>query len=71
MTCSLEDIRETCDVASVELPSLVDVACKAIAEDPEGDMIGDLEALLLTPPVPSTPRSDDYVSHHKPIATSP
>jgi hypothetical protein len=65
MTRSLEDIRRTFNMASVELPTLVDVACKAFTEDSQDGVNADSAAH------DSTLDSGDEVSHHKPIATSP
>jgi hypothetical protein len=81
MTRSLEDIRRTFNMASVELPTLVDVACKAFTEDFQDGVNADLAAhdsTPLSPPTRSPPTlspptldSGDEVSHHKPIATPP
>ncbi|EXJ64909.1 hypothetical protein A1O7_01248 [Cladophialophora yegresii CBS 114405] len=61
MTRSLEDIRQTVDLASVELPTLVDVASKVFSEDFQGDDYADLAVVSSPPRTPKRPvEQDDF-----------
>ncbi|KIW26148.1 uncharacterized protein PV07_09268 [Cladophialophora immunda] len=62
MTRSLEDIRQTFGMASVKLPTLLDVLCKRYLLDSQSSVSADPLALFRTALNPSTSDSENEIS---------
>ncbi|ETI28857.1 hypothetical protein G647_01309 [Cladophialophora carrionii CBS 160.54] len=71
MTRSLEDIRQIFDMASVELPTLVDVACKALSTDSLDDEYADSAVLASSSRTPNRPVKDDFEAEEAPDVKPP